>query len=127
MHLRLQAVNEALNGLLIDEEDYAGLKTSIDAFDNFDNITLAQTLEKHELIGKSTMEPVYFLSSLPSYSLHTLFLHSPKHLYYGLLTPHFTETPLLWLKNNHLHRWDLETPLSWPKNVPLYTGAFIMA
>jgi hypothetical protein len=43
-----------LNGLLIDEEDYAGLKTSIDAFDNFDNITLAQTLEKHELIGKST-------------------------------------------------------------------------
>merc|ERR1711862_927094 len=25
-------------------------KTSIDAFDNFDNIQLAQTLEKHELI-----------------------------------------------------------------------------
>ncbi len=48
----MQAVNEALNGLLIDEEDYAGLKTSIDAFDNFDNITLAQTLEKHELIGR---------------------------------------------------------------------------
>ena len=47
-----QAVNEALNGLLIDEEDYAGLKTSIDAFDNFDNISLAQTLEKHELIGE---------------------------------------------------------------------------
>jgi clathrin heavy chain len=51
-----------LNGLLIDEEDYAGLKTSIDAFDNFDNITLAQTLEKHELIGKSTTEPVYYMS-----------------------------------------------------------------
>jgi Region in Clathrin and VPS len=50
----LQAVNEALNGLLIDEEDYAGLKTSIDAFDNFDNISLAQTLEKHELIGEKT-------------------------------------------------------------------------
>jgi hypothetical protein len=60
--LRLQAVNEALNGLLIDEEDYAGLKTSIDAFDNFDNITLAQTLEKHELIGKSTTQPVYYMS-----------------------------------------------------------------
>ena len=27
-----------------------GLRTSIDAFDNFDNITLAQRLEKHELI-----------------------------------------------------------------------------
>merc|ERR1712002_1212294 len=42
--------NKALNGLLIAEEDYQGLKTSIDAFDNFDNIQLAQTLEKHELI-----------------------------------------------------------------------------
>jgi len=36
--------------LLIDEEDYQGLRTSIDAFDNFDNIALAQKLEKHELI-----------------------------------------------------------------------------
>ena len=45
-------MNEALNGLLIDEEDYNALKTSIDAFDNFDNIGLAQSLEKHELIGK---------------------------------------------------------------------------
>ncbi len=41
-----------MNGLLIDEEDYNALKTSIDAFDNFDNIGLAQRLEKHELIGK---------------------------------------------------------------------------
>merc|ERR1719219_688916 len=49
-NLNNKAVNEALNGLLIDEEDYNGLKTSIDAFDNFDNIALAQTLEKHELI-----------------------------------------------------------------------------
>ena len=51
-NLNNKAVNEALNGLLISEEDYQGLKTSIDAFDNFDNIQLAQTLEKHELIGK---------------------------------------------------------------------------
>ena len=43
-------MNEALNGLLINEEDYNALKTSIDAFDNFDNIGLAQALEKHELI-----------------------------------------------------------------------------
>ena len=49
-NLNNKAVNEALNGLLINEEDYNGLKTSIDAFDNFDNINLAQTLEKHELI-----------------------------------------------------------------------------
>merc|ERR1712172_303976 len=49
-NLNNKAVNEALNGLLITEEDYNGLKTSIDAFDNFDNIQLAQTLEKHDLI-----------------------------------------------------------------------------
>ena len=51
-NLNNKAVNEALNGLLIDEEDYNAIKTSIDAFDNFDNIGLAQNLEKHELIGK---------------------------------------------------------------------------
>ena len=32
------------------EEDYNGLKTSIDSFDNFDNISLALQLEKHDLI-----------------------------------------------------------------------------
>jgi len=49
-NLNNKAVNEALNQLLITEEDYNGLKTSIDAFDNFDNISLAQQMEKHELI-----------------------------------------------------------------------------
>jgi clathrin heavy chain len=48
--LNNKTVNEALNELFIDDEDYIGLKTSIDAFDNFDNIALAQRLEKHELI-----------------------------------------------------------------------------
>ena len=43
-------MNEALNDLLIDEEDYNGLRASIDAFDNFDNIALAQRLDKHELV-----------------------------------------------------------------------------
>lgn len=47
--LNNKAINEALNGLLIQEEDYQGLRTSIDAFDNFDTIALAQKLEKHEL------------------------------------------------------------------------------
>uniref|UniRef100_A0A667XLR9 Clathrin, heavy chain b (Hc) n=1 Tax=Myripristis murdjan TaxID=586833 RepID=A0A667XLR9_9TELE len=45
-----KSVNEALNNLFITEEDYAALRTSIDAYDNFDNISLAQGLEKHELI-----------------------------------------------------------------------------
>ena len=45
-----KTVNESLNQLLIDEEDYEGLRVSIEAYDNFDNISLAQKLEKHELI-----------------------------------------------------------------------------
>jgi len=45
-----QAVNNAYNDLLIEEEDFKTLRDSIDHFDNFDNIALAQRLEKHELL-----------------------------------------------------------------------------
>ena len=45
-----KAINEALNQVLIEEEDFEELRKSIDAFDNFDTIALAQQLEKHELI-----------------------------------------------------------------------------
>jgi len=31
-------VNEAVNDLLIDEEDFEGLKASINTFDNFDQV-----------------------------------------------------------------------------------------
>jgi len=44
------AVNDALNELYIDEDDYESLRSSIDHFDAFDNILLAQRLEKHELL-----------------------------------------------------------------------------
>ncbi|TPX47357.1 hypothetical protein SeMB42_g00049 [Synchytrium endobioticum] len=44
------AVNMAYNELLMDEEDFKSLRDSIDHFDNFDNIALAQRLEKHELL-----------------------------------------------------------------------------
>jgi clathrin heavy chain len=43
------AVNEALNDVLIEEEDHTGLQASIDEFSNFDHVALAQKLEKHEL------------------------------------------------------------------------------
>ena len=46
----LTAVNEALNELYIEEEDYPSLRTSIDDFDNFDQLALAQKTEKHELL-----------------------------------------------------------------------------
>lgn len=46
----LTAVNEALNELYIEEEDYQNVRTSIDEYDNFDQIYLAQKTEKHELL-----------------------------------------------------------------------------
>jgi len=46
----LSVVNEALNEIFILEEDYESLRTSIDDFDNFDQIFLAQKVEKHELL-----------------------------------------------------------------------------
>jgi clathrin heavy chain len=48
--LNIEAVNDAYNDLLIEEEDYKTLRDSIDSFDNFNNIGLAQRLEKHELL-----------------------------------------------------------------------------
>ena len=36
------AVNEALNNLYIEEEDYERLRESIDMYDNFDQISMAQ-------------------------------------------------------------------------------------
>ncbi|KAL3681952.1 hypothetical protein R1sor_024908 [Riccia sorocarpa] len=46
----VSAVNEALNELYVEEEDYDRLRDSIDLYDNFDQIGLAQKVEKHELL-----------------------------------------------------------------------------
>jgi len=43
-------VNEAINEIYVDGEQYEELRQSIEEFDNFDQIALAQKLEKHELI-----------------------------------------------------------------------------
>ena len=40
-------MNTAYNDLLLEEEDYKSLR---DSMDHFDNIALAQRLEKHELL-----------------------------------------------------------------------------
>merc|ERR1719421_2151135 len=42
-------VNDAINELYVEAEQYEDLRTSIEDFDNFDQIALAQRLEKHEL------------------------------------------------------------------------------
>uniref|UniRef100_A0A166BZ42 Clathrin heavy chain n=1 Tax=Daucus carota subsp. sativus TaxID=79200 RepID=A0A166BZ42_DAUCS len=46
----ISAVNEALNEIYVEEEDYERLRESIDLHDNFDQIGLAQKIEKHELL-----------------------------------------------------------------------------
>jgi len=50
LQLNIEAVNDAYNDLLIEEEDYKTLRDSIDSFDNFDNTSLARRLEQHELL-----------------------------------------------------------------------------
>jgi len=44
------AVNEAVNELVLLEEDYKGLRTSIDSYRNFDQVALAEQLKNHELL-----------------------------------------------------------------------------
>ena len=44
------AVNDSLNGLLMEEEGWEELRESIDNFDNFDQIGLANQLFKHECL-----------------------------------------------------------------------------
>lgn len=46
----LVAVNDAVNELCLEEEDFDSLRTSIDTYDNFDQMSLANKCEKHELL-----------------------------------------------------------------------------
>jgi clathrin heavy chain len=43
-------VNNALNDLLIEEEDYKTLRDSVENYDNYDPVDLAQRLERHDLV-----------------------------------------------------------------------------
>jgi len=46
----VSAVNEALNAIYVEEEDYDRLRESIDLYDNFDQIGLAQKVTAFALI-----------------------------------------------------------------------------
>lgn len=46
----LKEVNEAVNDQLIEEEDFASLRSSIETYDNFDKLALANRLEYHDLL-----------------------------------------------------------------------------
>ena len=43
-------MNDAINDLLIEEEDYKTLRDSVETHDNYDAVDLAGRLEKHELV-----------------------------------------------------------------------------
>ncbi|KAH8905204.1 clathrin heavy chain [Coniochaeta sp. PMI_546] len=43
-------VNDAINDLLIEEEDYKTLRDSVENHDNYDAVALAGRLEKHDLV-----------------------------------------------------------------------------
>ena len=45
-----RSVNDAIHELLIEEEDYKTLRDSVEHYDNYDAVNLAQRLEKHELV-----------------------------------------------------------------------------
>ncbi|SMQ52359.1 unnamed protein product [Zymoseptoria tritici ST99CH_3D7] len=45
-----RAVNDAINDLLIEEEDHKQLRDSVQNFDNYEAVALAQRLEKHDLV-----------------------------------------------------------------------------
>merc|ERR1712032_1181525 len=50
MGSNIAAVNDAIHELYVEAEQYEELRQSIEEFDNFDQISLAQKLEKHELM-----------------------------------------------------------------------------
>jgi clathrin heavy chain len=104
IQLNIEAVNDAYNDLLIEEEDYKTLRDSIDSFDNFNNIGLAQRLEKHELLE---------------------FRRLAAHLYKVGLRPHVPygrDTNRLGQKNN---KWDESISLS--KADKLYKDSMVTA
>lgn len=45
-----RTVNDAINDLLIEEEDYKTLRDSVENYDNYDPVDLASRLERHELV-----------------------------------------------------------------------------
>jgi clathrin heavy chain len=49
-HDDIPSVNEAINSLLIDDEDYHALRESIDGYQSFDQLALAHRCEGHELL-----------------------------------------------------------------------------
>jgi hypothetical protein len=59
----LSVVNEALNEMAVLEEDFEGLRTSIDDYDNFDQIQLAQKV-RFTILYKKNSGTFFFITIL---------------------------------------------------------------
>jgi clathrin heavy chain len=46
----ISAVNEALNEIYLENEDFESLRNSIKEYDSFESISLASELETHQLL-----------------------------------------------------------------------------
>ena len=103
MQLNLEAVNDAYNKMLIEEEDYKTLRDSIDSFDNFNSIKLLRELEAHELLE---------------------FRRLAAHLYKVLLSRPLSQTQLIF-SSQKKNKWEESITLS--KQDKLYKDAIVTA
>merc|ERR1712159_307704 len=54
------AVNEALNEIYLEKQDYSSLRQSIKDFDSFESIKLAAELETHDLLDCSRISALLY-------------------------------------------------------------------
>lgn len=57
-----KVVNNAINDILIEEEDYKTLRDSVANCDNYDPLELAQRLEQHEYVGYMDFVGIWVLT-----------------------------------------------------------------
>lgn len=75
----LPSVNEAVNELHISEDDYSSLDASVEGYDNFDQLKLAEELEVRPLrpfdakFAESGMYQCYSCRDLDTWAVHVVF------------------------------------------------------
>jgi len=77
----VSAVNEALNELLLEEEDVEALRTSIDAYGDFDHVALAAKLERHELLEMRRVAAYLYKKTSPPRFKQSIELSKKDKLY----------------------------------------------
>lgn len=89
-------VNEALNEISVLEEDFEGLRTSIDDYDNFDQLHLAQKVRTGEEGVESAVISVSIAIALSSYLCVLLSCHGParRNPLFCSLSAYFAYRPL---------------------------------